>query len=231
MFEISSNHKILIIEPHSDDSFISAAGMMIKNRNKLNIDFCLITASDLNLNHGFVSRESRIQEYQEYVKYFGGQLVSVDVVEHSTPLDFESRLDLFPKAALVKIIETAIFNSQPDVLMFMGPSFHHDHTILYEAIIAALRPTIQHRLKTSLIMENPTYVHDGYGLTKPNFYVGLDEEIVNEKAILFSKLFPSQHRENANYLSSNGMTRWARYRGLEAQLDFAEAFRIFKTVA
>ena len=80
-------------------------------------------------------------------------------------------------------------------------------------------------------MENPTYVHDGYGLTKPNFYVGLDEEIVNEKAILFSKLFPSQHRENANYLSSNGMTRWARYRGLEAQLDFAEAFRIFKTVA
>jgi LmbE family N-acetylglucosaminyl deacetylase len=227
MIDLSQRHKVLVIEPHSDDSFIAASGFFMKYAENLQLDFCLFTASGLDLNHGFVDRQVRIDEYKTYAEYFGGRVLSVEIGPNKTPIDFESRLEASERAKIVRMIEMALTESDPDILMFMGPSFHHDHTILYESIIAALRPTKRYGLKASLVMENPTYVHDGYANPKPNVYVELDEHTVLQKLSLFKELFPSQHRPDENCLSQNGIYNWARYRGLEAQTGFAEAFRIF----
>jgi len=220
--------KLLIIEPHSDDSIISCGGFLLKNKNKFDLNFCLVCASDLNLYHGHVSRETRINEYKKYVEYFGGEFVTPKQDELKFPLDMEGRLDTLSKSKLVKLIENAILQVKPDILMIMGPSFHHDHTIVYESVIAATRPTFTTSPELIYVLENPTYVHDPYPETfRANTYVELTKELAEEKCQLFEELFPSQIREEGNYLSKSGLIKWAQYRGIEARCDYAEAFSQF----
>ena len=225
---MDSKNKILIIEPHSDDSIISCGGFLLKNYDKFDLNFCLVCASDLNMYHGSVSRKTRIDEYKKYVEYFNGKFITPEHGEMRLPLDMESRLDTVPRAQLVKLIENAVLQVKPDILMIMGPSFHHDHTAVYEAVIAATRPTFSISSELIYVLENPTYVHDPYpGTFKANTYVQLDEELIEKKCQLFEDLFPSQIRIEGNYLSRDGLIKWAQYRGIEARCNYAEAFSQF----
>ena len=217
--------RLLIVEPHSDDSIIAAGGFLLKYRDDFDIHFCLVCASDLNMYHGKVSREIRLSEYQAYVDYFSGTWVKPRHNNLELPVDLESNLDTLSKSLLVKLIENAIHEVMPDVLMFMGPSFHHDHTLVYESVIAATRPTFSWAPLQLFVLENPTYVHDPYPVSfTANTYVELDEKIITMKCELFEKFFPSQIRPSGNYLSKQGLKKWAQYRGIEARCDFAEAF-------
>jgi LmbE family N-acetylglucosaminyl deacetylase len=221
--------KLLIIEPHSDDSIIAAGGFLLKYKDEYDLYFCLVCASDLSMYHGTVSRNERMSEYRNYVEYFNGTWVRPHYDSHEFPLDIESKLDLVNKSTLVKLIENAIHEVKPDVLMFMGPSFHHDHTLVYESVIAATRPTFSWSPATLYVLENPTYIHDPYPIISftPNTYVELDESTLALKCELFDSLFPSQIRPSGNYLSKQGLRMWAQYRGIEARCEFAEAFTQF----
>jgi LmbE family N-acetylglucosaminyl deacetylase len=218
--------KLLVIEPHSDDSLIAAGGFLLKYKDVFEFNFCLVTASDLNLRHGFVSRETRIAEYEAFVKRIGGKFIRNEVF----PLNWESKLDLYGRAQLVRGVEEIVTSVDPEVIMTMGPSFHHDHTALYEAVIAAIRPTVIRNVKRVLLMENATYVHQMYDFQKPTTYVEITKEQLEEKIEIYEKIFQSQSDNARNALSENGIRKWAVYRGLEARTDYAEALIEFKNV-
>lgn len=220
---------ILIVEAHSDDSAISASGFLEKFRDLYEMHFVLITVSDINLHHyGLLTRDARLNEYENYVNYFEGHWHR----ENDLPIDADARLDTIPKRDIVSAIESQISSIEPDVMIVQGPSFHHDHTIVYEATIAATRPTARHCPKEIYVMENPTYVHSIGPSTdfKPDLYVSLSEAQLEQKLEMFSKCFPSQIREGPNYLSPEGIKAWSRYRGIEARCLYAEAFRTYQRV-
>ena len=118
---------------------------------------------------------------------------------------------------------------RPDILMIMGQSFHHDHTVVYESVIAATRPTSTFCPNEIYIMENPTYVHSFSSATRvvPDTYIKLTKSDVDDKLDCFKKIFPSQIREKDNCLSPEGIKNWARYRGVEARFEYAEAMQTF----
>ena len=221
------NKKLLIIEPHSDDSAIAAGGYLHSCfMNNCELYFVLVSASSLELRHKFVSREERIKEYESYVDSLKGTFVKPSSKNEkiTLPIDKESRLDTVPKADLVNAIEEAILDIRPDEILVMGPSFHHDHTIVYEAVKAATRPTFSFCPQTILVMENPTYIHKWEEISSPNNYFLLSEKDLNIKFNRFKDCFPSQIRGEENYLSKKGITNWAKYRGMEARAEYAEAF-------
>ncbi len=222
--------RALIVEAHSDDSALGAAGFMEKFRDEYEFHFALITVSDFYLHHRkeTVMREERLKEYEKYIEHFKGIWHRSDTM----PFDNDARMDLVSKALVVREIERAIENSTPDLLICQGPSFHHDHTITYEATIAATRPTARHCPDHILIMENPTYVHSLGPSTdfKPNYYCSLSEEQIDRKIETFVTCFPGQVREKDNYLSPESLKTWAKYRGIECRHDFAEAFQIYRIV-
>ena len=224
--------KILIIEPHSDDGVIAIGGFLEKFKDIYEYHFCLITASDLYMHHvGHVSRQQRLDEYKAYVDHFNGFWYQGNSVKE-LPLDQEANLDLFPRKTLVKYIENAIEGTNPDILMVQGPSFHHDHTAVYEATIAATRPTGRVLPAEIYVLENPTYVHsiDSSTTFNPDTYISLTEEQLDSKLRCFRECFPSQIRENENYLSDDGLRSWARYRGIEARTKYAEAIHSYLRV-
>ncbi len=68
-------------------------------------------------------------------------------------------MDTIPKCKVVSAIEQVITAVKPQVLICHGPSFHQDHTIVYEATLAATRSTARFCPDEIYIAENPTYVH------------------------------------------------------------------------
>lgn len=230
----NNKRRILIIEPHSDDSAIAAGGYLNHcSKNECELYFVLVSASSLRLHHGDVSREERIKEYNSYVNSLGGTFLkpTSSDKDFKFPLDKESKLDKVSKANLVNAIEKSLLDVLPDEVLVMGPSFHHDHTIVYEAVRAATRPTFRFCPKSILIMENPTYVHSWEGMSTPNSYFPLSKEDLENKLDRFETCFPSQIRKKGNYLSKSGITKWSEYRGFEARCDYAEAFySIFRLI-
>lgn len=222
--------RCLVIEPHSDDGAISVGGFLEKYRDLYEYTFLLAVASDLELKHAsLLTRSQRLEEFETYVSHFQGNWIKPTHDDLSLPLDSDSLLDVFPRKKLVALIEKAIEETKPHVLMVTGPSFHHDHTAVYEATIAALRPTALFLPNEVYILENPTYVHSGNPLTKftPDTYVSLSEEEIDVKIENFKKFFPSQVRQESNYLSPESLKIWARYRGIEARTKYAEALSTF----
>ena len=226
--------KLLIIEPHSDDAMFSAGGYLLKLKqsNEYDFYFALVNASDITMNHAMVTRVQRIAEYQNYVDFFGGTFLRPEIGEFKLPIDFDSKLDTFPIAKLIQFVETIINQVKPDMLMTMAPSFHQDHRILYEAVIAATRPTFHYSPSEILLMENPTYIHQVYpNMYLINKYVRLDEALVDRKIELLKEFFPSQINENyRGFLSLNSIKKWAQFRGFTAKSEYAEAFSIYSRI-
>ncbi len=221
-----ASKKLLIIEAHSDDSCISVAGFLEKHRDKYEYHFALVVNSDLNMHHrGFLTRAERLKEYESYLSYFNGKAHNGGVL----PFDADAQLDMLPKRELVAAIENVIAEVEPAILICPGPSFHHDHTAVYEAVVAATRPTARFCPKEIYFMENPTYVHSLGPQTdfKPDFYVSLTRDDLQKKLDCYRNCFPSQIRENKNYLSEEGLRSWARYRGIEARCEYAEALQTY----
>jgi LmbE family N-acetylglucosaminyl deacetylase len=217
---------LLIIEAHSDDSAISVSGFLEKNRGRYRYHFLLVALSSVQLHHaGLVSREQRQGEYESYVKHFDG----VWHREGGLPFDADGLLDKMGKKVLISAIENIITAVEPSVLICQGPSFHQDHTMVYEATIAATRPTARFLPNEIYIMENPTYVHSLGPQTdmKPDLYVTLTEDDMRKKLDCFRSCFPTQIRDSVNYLSEDGIRTWGRYRGIEARCMYAEALKTY----
>jgi LmbE family N-acetylglucosaminyl deacetylase len=223
---MNKKKKVLIVEAHSDDSAISIGGFLDKFSVQCEYHFALVVCSDIKLHHsGLLTRDERLEEYRQYVEHFHGHWH----LETPLPLDADACLDTIPKRKIVAHIETIIGIVKPDVLICQGPSFHHDHTIVYESVIAATRPTARHLPDEIYICENPTYVHSLGVQTdfKPDFYVNLTEEQLNRKLECFRIYFPSQIRDDNNALSEDGIRAWSRYRGIEARCKYAEAMHTY----
>ncbi|PWU10296.1 MAG: hypothetical protein C5B47_02455 [Verrucomicrobia bacterium] len=228
---ISKKRKILIVEAHSDDSLLSIAGYLEKNRDSFEYHFLLLTCSNLQMRQcGFVKRTDRLAEYRNYVHYFSGTWHQGK--NRDLPMDCDTELDTIPKKRVVTQIEDIIDQIKPDQLIFQGASFHHDHTIVHDAVIAATRPNSLFCPLEMYIMENPSYIHSLGPHTdfKPDVYVHLTESEIQKKLECFTNCFPSQSRRLDNCLSLEGIKNWARYRGIESGCHYAEALKTYRRI-
>ena len=128
--------------------------------------------------------------------HFGGFLAAIK----SVPLDKDSCLDTIPFRDIISGIEIVLDELQPEILVLQGPSFHQDHTIVYNASIAATRPTARFCPSDILIMENPIYLYSLCGPStdfRPNFYLCLSDEQLDRK-LTVAKCFPTQVRKEGN---------------------------------
>ena len=175
---MSKRRRVLVIEPHSDDGAISTGGYLLKHRDIFEYYFLLAVASDFPLHHQEVmTRTTRLAEFSMYCDYLGASWVKPVSGAHQMPLDQDSRLDQFSRKDLVALIENGIQEVEPEILFLTGPSFHHDHTAVYEATIAALRPTARFCPDEVYVSENPTYVHQGNPMVRfhPDTYCTLTD--------------------------------------------------------
>jgi LmbE family N-acetylglucosaminyl deacetylase len=218
--------QILVISPHADDESYGVGGTILKRiaaGDKVHI--LIMTASDIKFEHvdgRTITADIRILEANMAAEALGAS-ISFGLLGH------ESRLDTLPLRDLVGAIEEVQDNKKADVWYIPGQSWHQDHRAVFEASIAACRPTRKNIPKEVYRYELPTYswnVREHAMI--PNVFEDVTEFI--DKKIAACKLHHSQLRPESNMLGLTQLKQWAQIRGFESHCDFAEAFEVVRII-
>jgi N-acetylglucosamine malate deacetylase 1 len=125
---------------------------------------------------------------------------------------------------LVSEIEIWINSLKPDMIFIPHPGYHQDHQVAYHASLAALRPhEYNFFVKKVLVYEG---IHDFLWTNEdfiPNYFIPIDIE----KKIQAFSYYKSQMQEHR---SLESIRQLAALRGKQANISYAEAYRIVRWV-
>ena len=207
-----SSNRTLIISPHLDDEVLGCSSFLQTGGRDITIlygttrrnfaDFELVLEENRNLIE-FLDCKSRFLEFT--------------VVNH---------LDRLPIAELIKDFEEILDEEKPDTVLLANPSYNQDHRAIYEAMLTALRPHDRiHFAKRVLLYEQP----ETFGTLRkvapfqPTYYRPLDMDF----KIRAMGFYRSQIRGHRSF---EHLTAIARLRGMQANIEYAEAFEIARWV-
>lgn len=175
--------RVLIITPHFDDETIGCGGL-IARQSALGSQFRIVEvathASTYNYNAGrVVSNVERRMEAGDAMYKLGISPESLIQLE-----GFEDgKLDKCDKKSLITQLDAQIRDFKPTAVIFPYSSHHQDHQAVYQASVAALRPTVDTNfIKLKAMYEYPYVNSWSSNLTlNSKFYVPLSLEDIKKK--------------------------------------------------
>lgn len=203
-----NKEKILIIAPHADDEVLGCGGVISKKY--ANSDIHVIVVSNRLEDEEDKFSCSKLAEAYNLKYYF---------------LDYQDEyLDTIPISQLIKRIEQHYLSILPDTVYipFYG-DINNDHSVVYRACTIAFRRIQSNQPKEVFCYEVPSSTTQGINTFSPNTYITLDINNVIEKYKMLSA-FKKEVRSYPNPRSKRGITTYARFRGMECNKKYAEAF-------
>ena len=223
------NEKLLVIAPHSDDEVLGCGGLISKVKNDGGQVFVLIFNLGFEKDDTKESQEIRKYEVKETMEFLN--LDDYHLV-HQTP-DDNRDLDAKPLHSLIEVIENtsnvSLEKISPSIVAIPTIFSHHqDHTHVFNACIAALRPICTPVSNIVLSYEAPEHSRwSAAGVFEPNFYVDI-EDVIEKKIEAFYK-YKSQIRPGGR--DANSIRNQAKYRGEEVGKDLCEAYFTHRFIA
>jgi LmbE family N-acetylglucosaminyl deacetylase len=224
MRRMVEGERVLVIAPHCDDETYGMGGTILKLRaHGAQVFVCVVVCGDLHFEHtnSIITREERIAEFGDVMRALGCE---------GTVLGFkqETRMDTVPIADVVSAIERVQNEFQSDCWYMIGPSFHQDHRVVFEAAQAAARPTRRTTPRKIFRYELPTYSGNPreWGFTA-HVYEDISD-FLDEK-IAACAHYKSQIRPEG-MLSLDAIRRFAQARGFESRCAAAECFEVVRII-
>lgn len=219
------NERILIIAPHADDEVLGCGGLIEKACRYYNqVKVIVIAVGDIIHTHNekLVLATTRINELQDALEFLG--CYDFEVLYH----DKDSLLDTIPKNEIISKLDNIINSYHPTMEFIPLPSYHQDHTVLFEACFAALRPKPPQFIKLIAMYEYPliSWQYQKFWNTG-ELYLDLSQTI-QKKINAFLK-HASQKRPPNNLLSPESVLKWAEMRGFEIGISYAEKYYILRS--
>lgn len=222
--------RTLIITPHFDDETIGCGGLiasLAQNKDsKLKILVIATNTDTHNYSAGrVVTNTERYAECIEAIKALG----VTDPYEVVNQLEGyeDGRLDLADRKSLVTAIDTVIREFRPTAVLFPYSSHHQDHQAVYQASIAALRPTLSTNfIKLKAAYEYP-YITTSWNSSMRSdskIYYTLTPECMKKKEDALREYKSQLDRDPKDILSVDSIMMLAKIRGTEIGYDYAEAF-------
>lgn len=207
---------VLILAPHPDDEVLGCGGLMSKMKSLGG----KVTVAVATTNNS----EKRLSELAEACEHFG-----VDDLTMFYP-NSSFWMDAIPSADLVRHVERALDDYEPDaVLIPYASTFHQEHRALSHAALAAMRPsgaTGRHRPNMIAMYEEP---FDSWTIEstqfRPTFYIPLSAEDIDNK-VIGMEIHASQARPAPSERSAEAIRSLAAYRGSQCGSNYAEAYEI-----
>jgi LmbE family N-acetylglucosaminyl deacetylase len=216
--------RVLVVAPHCDDETYGMGGTILKLRAAgIEVFCCVVVCGDLRFEHTgtVITRAERIAEFAAVTRLLGCE---------GTVLGFngETRMDQIPIAEVIAAIEKVQDEFRADTWYMIGPSFHQDHRVVFEAAQAASRPTRRSYPTKIFRYELPTYSGNAreWSFT-PHVYENIGPFL--EQKLAACALYASQIRPRG-MLSLDAIRRFAQTRGFESQCDAAECFEVVRII-
>jgi LmbE family N-acetylglucosaminyl deacetylase len=173
-----------------------------------------------------VARE--IEQRKSYAEQCFTVLGVSDVVYGDLPC---GRFDTEPLIDIGKRIEVQIAEFQPDtVITHCGHDANSDHRLTFNAVIAATRPIPGTSIRNVLSFETPSSTEWRFvEVFRPSLFVDVTDYI-DTKIKAFDCYLPTEGKPFPFPRSEEGLMTLARYRGMQAGVQCAEAFEVIRSV-
>lgn len=219
---------IVVISPHIDDMPLGVGGYIHRKMlSGVSVHEVIVGVSDYNAKHGAADfRLTCQQNMAENLNKKGkaaGMVYDYTVCKSITGEIFlENAFDNIPRGVLADMLESALLRHDIEELFIPRPSYNQDHEAVFNACRVMLRPGS----KLSSIPKVWMYEVPGQSEMDGGVYVRLTKKEAMAKAALVE-----YHKQASTFPQSpEGVLEWARKRGIEVGLPYAEKLWPFKVI-
>jgi LmbE family N-acetylglucosaminyl deacetylase len=217
---------ILVVAPHADDEVLGCGGLIAKRvaqGQEVQVVVCGLGGLRQRGLAQMPTIAERRDEFEAAGKVLGVAGTSVLFAGQ------DMRLDTLPRLTLVSALD-AVLDLRPYTEIYLpAPSVNHDHRVVYEAMLSALRPTVAR--PALLRIAAYEYAMSGWPHATSdggNYYVSITETLAAKLKAL--ECYPSQIRPYPHPCSRGAVVALAHYRGLESGMIAAEMFYILREI-
>jgi len=224
--------KVLIIAAHPDDDILGCGGSIAKfsKAKQFRVVF-LAEGSSCRFDQCDKNHESIIEEIRSRNTYAVEALEMLNVDSYKFYDLCCGRLDAIPIIKINKIVEHEISTFQPRTLLIHSEyDNNNDHRIVFRSVMMAARPSVFRCVEKILSFEVLSSSEWNFeNAFHPNYFEKLEKNHVENKWKALS-CYKSEIKEYPHPRSNEGMLTQARSRGMQAGVEFAEAYRIVRWV-
>ena len=229
MFDsLSSAKKALVVVAHPDDEVLLAGGLI----SRLAAEGATVSA--LSFTDGVSSRQGAKQSdaiQRDKAADQAAELLGFGWWGRMSLPD--QQLDLESIPSLVAAVETALVETNPDlVITHSGSDLNGDHRRVLEAVMVATRPMPDSKRVTLVSGEVVSATHWSAGLGLPPFNPTLFVDVTDtfSRKIGALEAYASEMRQFPHARSSEAVEALARFRGSTVGVERAEAFELIRAV-
>jgi LmbE family N-acetylglucosaminyl deacetylase len=235
MLEYLKNKRIMIVVAHPDDELLGLGATMHKLINEFNV-----TAHVVILGEGITSRsadrdiekwQKELAIHKQNVKHAQSEIGYQSVSLYEFP---DNRFDTIPLLDIIKVIEREKLQFTPEIVFtHHGGDLNIDHQRTFEAVITALRPMVDEKVKTIISFETPSGTEWRASSDPrqfiPNFFISLTEKNINAK-IRGMECYEFEKRPYPHPRSSKALKIQAQRWGVSVGKEYSEAFQIIRLI-
>ena len=222
--------KFLIVAAHPDDDILGCGGTLKK-----------LTKLKKNVRVIFVAEGSscRFKNYKKFKKKINEAINQREKYAKKALLDLGlnnscfynlvcGKLNQYPIIQVAKIVEDEITKFKPEVVITHSDyDVNLDHRTVYQACLQSTRPTNRNKIKALVSFEILSSTEWKYnGIFEPNLFINIEKEI--KYKIKAMKRYKTEMSNFPHPRSVTGINTLAKYRGIQSQNKFAEAFKIIR---
>jgi LmbE family N-acetylglucosaminyl deacetylase len=226
--------KVLVICAHPDDDILGCGGIMSKyvSTGTLFRVIFIAEGSSCRFNADELNSEAVLETIKERNNFGICALKKLGVNDfkfYNLPC---GRLDIISIIEINKIIENEIKIFEPDTVFTHAEyDANNDHGLVFKATIMATRPCSSHKVKNLFSFEILSSTEWKYTNSfEPNYFEELNQNDVIKKWEALAE-YETEIKEFPFPRSLEGISTLAKYRGLQAGVSYAEAFRIIRKIS
>lgn len=208
--------KVLVIASHMDDEILGCGGTINKHIEQGDEVSVLYICSKQSVRFG----NAILEERKAHARKVAELLQIKNIYFADLPLIM---LDSIPQLDVVTAIEKVIFEVKPEIL-YCHPyeDINSDHRIVNQSAVVWCRPSKTPFLKKVYFYEifssNPNFA--------PNYYVDISEQI--DKKLEALSLYTTEINVQTRNIETTRAV--AKYRGAEINVEYAEAFVLYRGI-